>query len=176
MEASPVGDVLIEVVAPSSVAARGALWAYIADIASRWYGRLATDEEIIAALQDDPSGDLAAPHGAFLVTRRADRVVGCAGLRVLDDELGEVTRVFIAPSARGGGLGRLLMVELEQMARTQGLHTLRLDTRSDLVEARALYAALGYAEVPAFNNGQYAEHWFAKDLRVGTGSPEASSD
>jgi GNAT superfamily N-acetyltransferase len=94
---------------------------------------------------------------------------------VLADGLGEVTRVFVTPSARGGGLGRLLMVELEQMARAQGLHTLRLDTRSDLVEARALYAALGYVEVPAFNNGQYAEHWFAKDLRLTTGSPGASS-
>lgn len=65
------------------------------------------------------------------------------------------------------------MLELEKLARAQGLRTLRLDTRSDLVEARTLYAALGYVEVPAFNNGQYAEHWFAKDLRATTGQLEA---
>ena len=41
---------------------------------------------------------------------------------------------------------------------------LRLDTRSDLVEARGLYAALGYQEVPAFDGGPYAEHWFTKTL------------
>jgi hypothetical protein len=41
---------------------------------------------------------------------------------------------------------------------------LRLDTRHDLVEARRLYATLGYQEVPAFNDGQYAEHWLAKPL------------
>jgi predicted lactoylglutathione lyase len=34
----------------------------------------------------------------------------------------------------------------------------------DLLEARRLYAALGYEEVPAFNHGRYAEHWFAKSL------------
>ncbi len=176
MEASPVGDVLIEVADPSGGAAHSALWAYIDDIASRWYGRPATDEEITAALLDDPSEDLAAPYGTFLVARRGDRVVGCAGLRVLADGLGEVKRVFVAPIARGHGLGRLLMFELEQVARAQGLRTLRLDTRSDLLEARALYAALGYVEVPAFNNGQYAEHWFAKDLLATTGSPESSSN
>jgi GNAT superfamily N-acetyltransferase len=171
--ASPVANVLIEVAAPSDGAARSALWAYIDDVASRWYGRAATDEEIAAALLDDPSEDLAAPQGTFLVARRGEAVVGCAGLRLLADGVGEVKRVFVAPVARGHGLGRRLMLELEELARAHGLHTLRLDTRSDLVEARALYAALGYVEVPAFNNGQYAEHWFAKDLRAPTGQPEA---
>lgn len=64
------------------------------------------------------------------------------------------------------------MLELEKLARAEGLRTLRLDTRTDLVEARGLYAALGYLEVPAFNNGQYAEHWFAKDLRATPGQRE----
>ncbi|MFD0597980.1 hypothetical protein ACFQZ4_41665 [Catellatospora coxensis] len=42
---------------------------------------------------------------------------------------------------------------------------LRLDTRDDLVEARALYARCGFAEVPAFNDAPYAHHWFAKPIR-----------
>lgn len=175
MEASPVGDVLIEVVDPSSGAGRSALWAYIDDVASRWYGRPATDEEVAAALVDDPSEDLAAPRGTFLVGRRGESVVGCAGLRLLADGVGEVQRVFVAPLARGRGLGWRLMCELESLARAQGLRTLRLDTRSDLVEARSLYAALGYVEVPAFNAGQYAEHWLAKDLLATTGQPERSN-
>lgn len=165
VKAFPVGSVLTEVAAPSGDAARSALWAYIDDVASRWYGRPATDEEIAAALLDDPSEDLAAPHGAFLIARQGEAVLGCAGLRLLADGVGEIKRLFVTPFARGRGLGRRLMLELENLARAQGLHTLRLDTRSDLVEARALYAALGYIEVPAFNNGQYAEHWFANDLR-----------
>jgi hypothetical protein len=39
-----------------------------------------------------------------------------------------------------------------------------LDTRSDLVEARALYARLGYQETEPHNYDPYAEHWFAKNL------------
>lgn len=48
--------------------------------------------------------------------------------------------------------------------REHNVSLLRLDTRADLVEARGLYAALGYREVSAFNSGPYAEHWFAKKL------------
>jgi ribosomal protein S18 acetylase RimI-like enzyme len=170
-----LGDVVIERAAPSGAAARGALWAYIDDVASRWYGRPATEEEIAAAVLDDPSDDLVAPHGALLIARRGGAVVGCGGLRLLADGVGEIKRVFVAPSARGHGLGRRLMLELEKLAQAEGVHTLRLDTRSDLTEARALYTALGYIEVPAFNEGQYAQHWFAKDLRGITGRNEAPS-
>jgi len=132
VKASPVSSVLIEVAAPSDGAARAALWDYIDDVASRWYGRPATDVEIAAALLDDPSEDLAAPRGTFLVARRGETVVGCAGLRLLPDGVGKVKRVFVAPLARGHGLGRRLMLELENLARAEGLRTLRLDTPSDL--------------------------------------------
>ena len=73
-------------------------------------------------------------------------------------------RLFVAPAARGCGRGARLMGELEGLAREYGLSVLRLDTRHDLVESRRLYATLGYEEVPAFNEGRYAEHWLAKPL------------
>jgi GNAT superfamily N-acetyltransferase len=156
--------VRIEVVAPNTSAARQVLRTYVDDVASSYYGRPATDEEIDAALQEDPSIDLEPPYGLFLVARQRDLVLGCAGLRWLPERVGEVKRVFVAPAARGRGLGARLMGELEHLAREHGLSALRLDTRHDLVEARRLYAALGYEEVPAFNHGRYAEHWFAKTL------------
>jgi hypothetical protein len=34
----------------------------------------------------------------------------------------------------------------------------------DLVEARALYSAHGYAEIPAYSHGPFAEHWYEKHL------------
>lgn len=160
----PQAPIALQVVSPTSGAARAALWAYTDDVASRYYRRQATDEEIAAALREDPSDDLALPHGLFLVAQRDAAVVGCAGLRLLPDSLGEVKRVFVAPAERGRGLGRQLMGQVEQQAREQAVTTLRLDTRADLMEACALYASLGYQQVPAFNQGRYAEHWFAKAL------------
>jgi GNAT superfamily N-acetyltransferase len=155
---------VIAVVSPTSPAGAAALRAYFADVASRYYGRSATPEEVDAALRADPSNDLAPPSGVFVAARATDTIVGCAGIRLVSERVGEVKRLFVAHHARGRGLGRRLMGELERHARDLNLTRLRLDTRSDLVEALALYAALGYEEVPAFNTGAYAEHWLAKDL------------
>src|SRR5450756_24138 len=72
--------------------------------------------------------------------------------------------MFVVPDARRRGIGRQLMLAVEEEARRRGLGTLRLDTRRDLVEARALYASEGYAEIPAFTRGEYVDHWFEKHL------------
>jgi len=62
---------------------------------------------------------------------------------------------------------RRLLTAVEGAARDRGLTTLRLDTRGDLTEARALYAACGYREVEARERRRFADHWFVKDLRLG---------
>jgi ribosomal protein S18 acetylase RimI-like enzyme len=150
--------------APTARPAAIALRAYYHDIVSRYHGRETTEEEIDAAMSDEPSDDLVAPRGLLLVACADDIVLGCAGLRLLPSGIGEVTRVHVAVSARGRGLGSRLLSELEDEARRRQLTTLRLDTRGDLVEARRLYARHGYQEVAPFNNDPYAEHWFAKSL------------
>lgn len=134
------------------------------DVVSRYYGRQATDDEVDAALREAPSDDLTPPQGLFLVAQENGTVLGCAGLRFRPDRIGEVTRLFVVPAARGRGLASRLMSELETRARDHGLATLRLDTREDLVEARRLYARRGYREVAPFNDGPYADHWFEKTL------------
>ena len=72
--------------------------------------------------------------------------------------------MWVAPQARGLGLGRRLLQELERHAREAGVATLRLETNRTLVEAIALYRRAGYREVDAFNDEPYAHHWFEKRL------------
>ena len=152
------------VMPPTADEGRRALRAYFDDVASRYYGRPATEDEIAAAMEDDPSDDLAPPHGLLLVAHENGDVLGCAGLRLLPGRIGEVTRVFVVPAARGRGLGSRLLNCLEGHARRHRVSTLRLDTRRDLIEARRLYARHGYREVPPFSHGPYADHWFEKAL------------
>jgi ribosomal protein S18 acetylase RimI-like enzyme len=151
-------------VSPRAAVARRALWAYMDDVVGRYHGRPATAAEVEAALRAFPSEDLEPPNGLFVVAVQDGSPVGCAGLRLLPGALGEVTRVHVAPAARRRGLGTRLMCELERLAREHGRTTLRLDTRSDLVEARRLDARLGYRAAPAFDAGPHAEHWLAKTL------------
>ena len=151
--------------APASADAEAISWRYYDDIVARYHGRPATRQEIVDAQAGYSGDDLVPPTGLLLLARSAGTVVGCAGMRIRDGGIGEVTRVFVAPEARGRGVARLLMRELERSAREQGLGALRLDTRSDLVEARGLYASLGFVESAPHNTDPYADHWLRRELQ-----------
>jgi ribosomal protein S18 acetylase RimI-like enzyme len=72
--------------------------------------------------------------------------------------------MWVAPRARGLGLGRRLLAEIERHASAAGVHTLRLDTNRALTEAIGLYRAAGYEEIERFNDEPHAHHFFAKAL------------
>ena len=163
--AMPPADVRLTEVLPGSPEARAVLRDYFRDIVSRSHAREATDDEVDAEMRRDPSDDLCPPGGLLMVASRGTAVIGCVGLRLLPGGLGEVTRVFVEPAARGAGVGGLLMRAVEDAARDQGLSRVRLDTRSDLTEARRLYARNGYQPAAPFNDG-WADLWFEKSLAV----------
>ncbi|OKJ43439.1 GCN5 family acetyltransferase [Micromonospora sp. TSRI0369] len=136
---------------------------YMAEMVRRWYGRPERPGEVDAALAEDPSDDLAPPTGLLVLARCDGRLAGCAGLRWQPD-WAELTRVYVRPEHRGAGGGAALITAIEAYAAEGGARRIRLDTRSDLIEARALYARHGYREIPAFTSGPYAQHWFEKSL------------
>jgi GNAT superfamily N-acetyltransferase len=154
----------VTVAPPSTPEARTMLTAYFRDIVSRYHRRTATPGEIRAAMAAEPSADLCLPHGLFLLARRDGAVIGCAGLRLLPARTGEITRVFVVPEARRHGVGRQLLDAVEDAARQYAVSSLRLDTRSDLAEARQLYITNGYQEIAPFNDGRFADHWYGKIL------------
>jgi DNA-binding MarR family transcriptional regulator/GNAT superfamily N-acetyltransferase len=108
--------------------------------------------------------EMRAPSGAFLVAYLGDEPVGCGGIKLHPDRPAEIKRMWVAESARGVGLGRRLLEELERRAQTWGAPAARLDTNERLTEAIALYRSAGYVEVPAFNDEPFAHHWFEKAL------------
>jgi GNAT superfamily N-acetyltransferase len=102
----------------------------------------------------------------LLVGRYGGEPAGCAGVRLLEPDTAELTRVFVYERLRGKGGAPLLVAAAEEAAHALGARRLILDTRGDLVEARALYARLGYTETGPHNDDIYAEHWFRKDLAL----------
>ncbi|CAM5555469.1 GNAT family N-acetyltransferase [Streptomyces pilosus] len=146
-----------------------ALWrAYYTEVSDRWYllheGRRTDPAELEREIAAGAEGGLVPPRGELLVGRYAGEAAGCAGFRLLDGVTAELTRVFLYEGMRGRGGAARLVRAAEDAARAAGATRMVLDTRGDLVEARALYARLGYAETPPHNAQPYAEHWFAKGL------------
>jgi len=108
--------------------------------------------------------ELRPPAGLLLVATLRGDPIGCGALKFHDNEPTEIKRMWVAESARGLGLGRRILSELENHARMQGTRTLRLETNKSLAEAIRLYRSAGYVEVAAFNDEPYAHHWFEKQI------------
>ena len=109
--------------------------------------------------------ELLPPAGLFLVASLQGDPIGCGALKFHDNEPVELKRMWVAESARGLGIGRRLLSELEDRAAENGASAVRLETNKTLTEAIALYRSGGYTEVAPFNDEPYAHHWFEKELR-----------
>jgi DNA-binding MarR family transcriptional regulator/GNAT superfamily N-acetyltransferase len=111
--------------------------------------------------------ELRPPAGVLLVATLGEEPVGCGGLRLHGAEPAEIKRMWVSPAARGLGVGRRLLAELERRAAELGAPATCLETNRTLVEAIAMYRAAGYEEVEPFNAEPVADFWFAKRLADG---------
>jgi DNA-binding MarR family transcriptional regulator len=144
---------------PDSPDARLCLTAYFRELAARFEGGFDAGADNSAHV-----ADMIPPSGLFVIAALDGEAVGCGGLKQVDKAMGEIKRVWTAPSARGLGVARRVLRTLEAAAREKRLKTLRLDTNRALTEAHALYRSEGYQEIARFNDNPYADHWFEKQL------------
>ena len=120
----------------------------------RYGGR---DETPMAAEQFTP------PRGHFVVGFLDGLPVAMGGWRLRTDDgatlpgnrPAEIKRMFVREHARGRGLGRQVLSDLESAAVEAGVDWLVLETGEKQPEAIALYRAAGYVEVDPF--GVYAD-------------------
>jgi len=104
------------------------------------------------------------PAGEFFVAYLHAETIGCGAVKHHTGAPAEIKRMWIAPRARGLGLGRRLLEKLEGCARRSGARLARIETSAVLTEALALYRSSGWIEVPPFNDEPFADHWFEKEL------------
>jgi DNA-binding MarR family transcriptional regulator/GNAT superfamily N-acetyltransferase len=148
--------------------ARFCLRSYFSELARRFDAGFDPARSISA--DDD---ELTPPAGLLLVAMLHGEPVGCGALKFHRDAPAEIKRMWVVPAARGLGLGRRLLTDLEAQAAARQVRILRLETNRSLGEAIGLYRSAGYREVAAFNDERYAHHWFEKTLGS-TEPPEAA--
>ena len=111
------------------------------------------------------------PRGVFLVVESDGTPIGCGGIRKIDPgEAGEirfeVKHLWIEPSARGTGLGGMLLAELEARAIGFGATHAVLDTNASHEAAAGLYHSHGYESIEPYNDNPNATNWYGKALRT----------
>jgi DNA-binding MarR family transcriptional regulator/GNAT superfamily N-acetyltransferase len=144
---------------PAHPHAQHCLREYVAELDRRFAGGFDPARSISA---DAPQ--LRPPAGLLLVARLQSEPIGCGGLKFHGSEPTEIKRMWVAEPARGLGVGRRLLAELEAHAAQGSSRVVRLETNETLTEAIALYRSAGYTEVAPFNDEPYAHHWFEKRL------------
>ena len=152
--------VRVEVVDPRLPAAQYCLEAYFTELGRRFEAGFDRTRSISA-----DNAELTLPAGLLLMATLHSEPAGCGALKFHGAEPAEIKRMWVSPDARGLGLGRRLLTELEREAEQHDAPAVRLETNRNLTEAIALYRSAGYHEVPAFNTEPYAHHWFEKTLR-----------
>jgi len=144
---------------PREPASQSCLVAYFRELGDRFEAGF--DPDLSNPAQDE---EMIPPAGLFLLATLYGEAVGCGALKFHQDEPAEVKRMWVSPAARGLGLGRRMLAELETRAIDNGATAVRLETNRALAEAISLYRSSGYREVEPFNAERYAHHWFEKAL------------
>jgi putative acetyltransferase len=108
----------------------------------------------------------APPSGSLLLAWFESVPVGCVGVRRLAAKLCEMKRLYLRDGVRGQGCGRRLAVEIIHRARQLGYERMMLDTLEPMVEARRLYATLGFREcAPYYPNPLPGVRYLELNLR-----------
>ena len=97
-------------------------------------------------------GKYAPPAGRLHLAVDGGDIIGCIALRALDPAICEMKRLYVRPSHRGRGVGRMLAARLIEDARAIGYDTMRLDTLETWVPAVELYRSLGFQPTTRYND------------------------
>lgn len=97
--------------------------------------------------------EVAPGRGAFVVAYLDEVPVGCGAVRRLDEQSAELKRMYVAPEARGRGIGRAVLEALEVEARGLGVRRVLLETGIRQLAAAAMYRRAGYRDIAPY--GEY---------------------
>ncbi len=118
---------------------------------------------------DSLPGDYAPPRGVIMLAEVDGSPAGCCAIRPLDTvdypNACEMKRLFVRKAFRGFGLGRQLAEAALDAARRAGYASVLLDTLDTMESARALYAELGFEEIPPYYHNPIAgAHYLKADI------------
>ena len=98
------GLVSVDVEDPASTAARFCIESYFAELDTRFDAGFDPSQSISADVDE-----LTEPAGLLLVARLRGEPIGCGALKLHGREPAEIKRMWVAPSARGLGVGRRIL-------------------------------------------------------------------
>jgi putative acetyltransferase len=127
-------------------------WDDPASVSLRAAQRVEIDERYGTPDSEPGPAPSAADISVFLVAFDGDEPIGCGGLRQIDEQHGEVKRMYVVPERRGSGVSVAILRALEATARRRGWDRLALETGDKQPDAIRFYSREGYYRIPNFGH------------------------
>ena len=158
----PEAPILVPVGDAATQAAAGELireyLGFIRDIALQHYQLSFDIDAMVESDLHDPS-KFYPPTGRFYLVRHGDRSIGVGCLKALGDpRVSELQRMYVQPSSRGVGAGRILLRRLLQDATAMKFRSVRLESLRALEAAHALYRSVGFNEIDPYDENSMRDY------------------
>ena len=93
-----------------------------------------------------------APAGGIILAKATHQFVASVAIRKIDNDTAELKRMFVQPAFQGKGIGKDLLRQAIEMAKTANYRRIKLDTLNYMLPAINLYKQNGFYEIPAYYN------------------------
>lgn len=108
------------------------------------------------------------PSGRLLLAEYEGKIIGCAGLKKISQNVGEVKRMYVRPEYRTKGIGRSLLQAIIYEARQIGYSKIRLDSAPFAKSAQSLYYSTGFQNIEPYPESEipkeYHSRWVFMEL------------
>ncbi|MDR1121075.1 MAG: GNAT family N-acetyltransferase [Dysgonamonadaceae bacterium] len=92
------------------------------------------------------------PEGTFLIAKENNEIVGCVGIKKLENGICEMKRLFVNDRYRGNGTAKKLVEMIIEEAKLKHYERMRLDTLDTMKEALNIYRKNGFYEIESYYN------------------------
>ena len=99
------------------------------------------------------------PDGRLLLAFDEDAAVGIACMRRIGPLTAEIKRMYVQPSHRRAGIGRVMLDRLIAEARTVGYERIRLDSPDFMTAAHSLYRSSGFVRISPYAESEIPDEF-----------------
>jgi len=99
------------------------------------------------------------PNGRLILAFINNKACGIGCLKSINDEIGEIKRMYVDPSFRKIGAGRAILQSLLDAAKETGYKKVRLDSPKFMEAAHSLYRSFGFKDIPVYDEVEIPEEF-----------------
>jgi len=99
------------------------------------------------------------PNGRLMLAFIDGNPCGIGCLKSINEEIGEIKRMYVDPSFRNIGAGRAILQSLLMAAKETGYKKVRLDSPKFMEAAHSLYRSFGFKDIPVYDEVEIPEEF-----------------